>query len=93
MKVSNDSENWTAPTPGLVGHPWDVDFSTAELVFGATLRLPSEMISSSPRGVDADPNNLLHRLLKFMRTLSPVPPRPSMPESYIEKHLATCSHV
>ncbi|BHF72124.1 hypothetical protein SprV_0401518800 [Sparganum proliferum] len=28
-----------------------------------------------------------------MQTLSPVPPRPSPSESYLEKDLATCSHV
>ncbi|BHF59836.1 hypothetical protein SprV_0100279700 [Sparganum proliferum] len=28
-----------------------------------------------------------------MQTLSPVPPRPSVSKSYLEKDLATCSHV
>ncbi|BHF73227.1 hypothetical protein SprV_0401630500 [Sparganum proliferum] len=51
------------------------------------------MISPTPRVAVEDPTNLLHRLRQFLRTLSPVPPRPSVSESYLEKDLATCSHV
>nr|VZI47770.1 unnamed protein product [Spirometra erinaceieuropaei] len=65
----------------------------AELVFGSTVRLPGEMISPTPQGTVEDPTNLLHRLRQFMRTLSPVPPRSSASPSYLEKDLATCSHV
>nr|VZI49970.1 unnamed protein product [Spirometra erinaceieuropaei] len=71
----------------------DLVCSTAELVFGATVRLPNEMISPTPQGAFEDPTNLLHRLRQFMRTLSPVPPRSSAFPSYLEKDLATCSHV
>ncbi|VDK89368.1 unnamed protein product [Dibothriocephalus latus] len=38
----------------------DLDYFTAELVFGATVRLSSEMISSSNEGAVADPINPLH---------------------------------
>nr|VZI26689.1 unnamed protein product [Spirometra erinaceieuropaei] len=51
------------------------------------------MISPTPQGAVEDPTNLLHRLRQFMRTLSPVPPRYSASPSYLEKDLATCSHV
>nr|VZI39279.1 unnamed protein product [Spirometra erinaceieuropaei] len=71
----------------------DLDCSTAELVFFATVRPPSKMISSTPRVAIEDPTNFLHRLRQFMWTLSPVPPSPSVSESYLEKDLATCSHV
>ncbi|BHF74686.1 hypothetical protein SprV_0501777300 [Sparganum proliferum] len=71
----------------------DLDCSAAELVFGATVRLPGQMISPTPRVAVEDPTNLLYRLRQFMRTLSPVPPRPSVSESYLVKDLATCSHV
>nr|VZI00790.1 unnamed protein product [Spirometra erinaceieuropaei] len=40
----------------------DLDFSTAEFVFGATVRLSGQMISPTPRGAVEDPTNLLHRL-------------------------------
>ncbi|BHF59629.1 hypothetical protein SprV_0100259000 [Sparganum proliferum] len=71
----------------------DLDCSVAELVFGANVRLPGEMISLIPRGAVEDPTNLLRRLRQFMWTLSPVPPRCSASPSYLEKDLATCSHV
>ncbi|BHF64834.1 hypothetical protein SprV_0200784100 [Sparganum proliferum] len=62
----------------------DFDCTTAELVFGATVQLRGEMVSPTPQGAIEDPTNLLHRLRWFMRPLSP---------SYLEKDLATCSHV
>ncbi|BHF69751.1 hypothetical protein SprV_0301279700 [Sparganum proliferum] len=98
LRAVADPENWTDHLPlVLLGvrsalKP-DVDCSAAELVFGATVRLPCEMILPTPRGAVEDPTNLMHRLGQFMRTLSPVPPRPSVSESYLEKDLTTCSHV
>ncbi|BHF83082.1 hypothetical protein SprV_0802622400 [Sparganum proliferum] len=98
LRAAADPENWTDHLPlVLLGirsalKP-DLDCSAAELVFGSTVRLPGEMISPTPRVAVEDPTNLLHRLRQFLRTLSPVPPRPSVSESYLEKDLATCSHV
>nr|VZI00033.1 unnamed protein product [Spirometra erinaceieuropaei] len=77
--------------PGLAGQ--DLDCPAAALVFGATVRLPGQMISPTPRVAVEDPTNLLHRLRQFVRTLSPVPPGPHVSEIYIEKDLATCPHV
>nr|VZI10129.1 unnamed protein product [Spirometra erinaceieuropaei] len=71
----------------------NLDCSAAELVLGATIRLPSQMISPTRRVAVENPTSLLHRLRQFMRTLSPVLPRPSVSESYLEKDLATCSHT
>nr|VZI07986.1 unnamed protein product [Spirometra erinaceieuropaei] len=98
LRAAADPENWTDHLPlVLLGirsalKP-DLDCSAAELVFGSTVRLPGEMISPTPQGAAEDPTNLLHRLRQFMRTLSPVPPRSSASPSYLEKDLATCSHV
>nr|VZI49627.1 unnamed protein product [Spirometra erinaceieuropaei] len=98
LRAAADPENWTDHLPlVLLGirsalKP-DLDCSAAELVFGSTIRLPGEMISPTPQGAVEDPTNLLHRLRQFMRTLSPVPPRSSASPSYLEKDLATCSHV
>ncbi|BHF77687.1 hypothetical protein SprV_0602079600 [Sparganum proliferum] len=98
LRAAADPENWTDHLPlVLLGirsalKP-DLDCSAAELVFGATVRLPGEMISPTQRGAVEDPTNLLHSLRQFMRTLSPVPPRSSASLSYFEKDSATYSHV
>nr|VZI41349.1 unnamed protein product [Spirometra erinaceieuropaei] len=75
----------SALKPGL-------DCSAADLMFGATVRLPGEMVSPTLQGAVEDPTNLPHRLRQFMRTLSPVPSRSSA-SPYLEKDLAACSHV
>nr|VZI45144.1 unnamed protein product [Spirometra erinaceieuropaei] len=98
LRAAADPENWTDHhLLVLLGIrsalKLDLDCSAAELVFGSTVRLPGEMISPTPQGAVEDPTNLLHRLRQFMRTLSPVPPRSSASPSYLEKDLATCSHV
>nr|VZI28875.1 unnamed protein product [Spirometra erinaceieuropaei] len=98
LRAADDPENWTDHLPLVLlgirsSLKSDLDCSAAELVFGATVRLPGQMISPTSRVAVEDPTNLLHRLRQFLRTLSPVPPRPSVSESYLEKDLATCSHV
>nr|VZI16937.1 unnamed protein product [Spirometra erinaceieuropaei] len=98
QRAAADPENWTDRLLlVLLGirsalKP-DLDCSAAELVFGATVRLPGGMISPTPQGAVEDPTNLLHRLRQFMRTLSLVPSMSSASPSYLEKDLATCSHV
>ncbi|BHF78009.1 hypothetical protein SprV_0602111900 [Sparganum proliferum] len=98
LSAADDPENWTDHLPLVLlgirsSLKSDLDCSAAELVFGATVRLPGQTISPTPRVAVEDPTNLLHRLRQFLRTLSPVPPRPSVSESYLEKDLATCSRV
>ncbi|BHF59223.1 hypothetical protein SprV_0100218000 [Sparganum proliferum] len=98
LRAADDPENWTDHLPLVLlgirsSLKSDLDCSAAELVFGAADRLPGQMISPTPRVAVEDPANLLHRLRQFLQTLSPVPPRPSVSESYLEKDLATCSHV
>nr|VZI25581.1 unnamed protein product [Spirometra erinaceieuropaei] len=67
--------------------------SVVELVLGTTDRLPGETITPTPPGAVEDPINLLHPLRQFVWTHPPAPPRPSVSESYVDKDLATCSHV
>nr|VZH94042.1 unnamed protein product [Spirometra erinaceieuropaei] len=94
LRAAADPENWTDHLPLVLlgirsALKSDLDCSAAELVFGATVRLPGEMISPTPQGAVEDSINLR----QFMRTLSLVPPRSSASSSYLEKDLATCSHV
>ncbi|BHF63905.1 hypothetical protein SprV_0200690000 [Sparganum proliferum] len=94
LRAVEDPGNWSDNLPlALLGIraalKSDLGCSAAELVFGTTLRLPGEMITPTARGADETPDNLVHRLRQFMRSLSPVPPRAPMTESYVEKDWTT----
>ncbi|BHF74694.1 hypothetical protein SprV_0501778100 [Sparganum proliferum] len=98
LRAADDPENWTDHLPlvrlGIRSSlKSNLGCSAAELVFGATVRLPRQKISLTPRVAVEDPTNLLHRLRQFMRTHSPALPRSPVSESYLEKDSATCSHV
>ncbi|BHF63933.1 hypothetical protein SprV_0200692900 [Sparganum proliferum] len=98
LRAVEDPGNWSDNLPlALLGIraalKSDLGCSAAELVFGTTLRLPGEIITPTSRGADETPDNLVHRLRQFMRSLSPVPPRAPMTESYVEKDLDNCTHV
>ncbi|BHF74044.1 hypothetical protein SprV_0401712800 [Sparganum proliferum] len=98
LRTANYLENWADHLPLVLlsirsSLKSDFDCSTAELVFGVTVRLPGEVISPTPRVAVEDLANILHRLRQFVRTISPVRPRPSVSESYLEKDMAKCSHV
>nr|VZI38648.1 unnamed protein product [Spirometra erinaceieuropaei] len=98
LRAVEDPGNWSDNLPlALLGIraalKSDLGCSAAELVFGTILRLPGEMITPTSRGADETPGNLVQRLRQFMRSLSPVPPRTPMTESYVEKDLDSCTHV
>ncbi|BHF84036.1 hypothetical protein SprV_0902718600 [Sparganum proliferum] len=98
LRAAEDPGDWSDNLPlALLGIraalKSDLGCSAAVLVFGTTLRLPGEMITATSRGADETPDNLVHRLRQFMRSLSPVPPRTPMTESYVEKDLGKCTHV
>ncbi|BHF81681.1 hypothetical protein SprV_0802481400 [Sparganum proliferum] len=83
QRAATDSENWTDHLPlFLLGIRPALKAvlhgCAAETVFGATVRLPGEIISPTPRVAVEDLTNFLHRLRQFLRTLSPVSPRPSV---------------
>ncbi|BHF80069.1 hypothetical protein SprV_0702319300 [Sparganum proliferum] len=95
--ANEDPGNWSDNLPlALLGIQAalksDLGCSAAELVFGTTLQLPGEMVTPTSRGADETPDNLVHRLRQFMRSLSRVPPRTPITESYIED-LDNCTHV
>ncbi|BHF83919.1 hypothetical protein SprV_0902706800 [Sparganum proliferum] len=79
LRAAGDPENWSDNVPvALLGIraalKSDLDCSAAELVFGTTLRLPGEMATPTSRGAEETPENFVHCLRQFMRSLSPVPP-------------------
>ena len=53
----------------------DLKFSTAELVYGTTLRLPGEFFSPSHPSSINDVNDYVSKLKSFMSNLRPAPPR------------------
>ncbi|BHF77112.1 hypothetical protein SprV_0502021400 [Sparganum proliferum] len=71
----------------------DLDCSAAELVYGTTLQLPGEMVTRTSREAGETPDNFVHRLRQFMRSLFSVPPRTPTTESYVEKDLDNFTHV
>nr|VZI47389.1 unnamed protein product [Spirometra erinaceieuropaei] len=98
LRAAEDPENWSDNVPvALLGIraalKSDLDCSTAEMVFGPTLRLPGEMVTPTSRDAEETPENFVHRLRQFMRSLSPVSPRAPSTEPYVEKGLANCTHV
>ncbi|BHF58528.1 hypothetical protein SprV_0100148000 [Sparganum proliferum] len=63
-----DPENWTDHLPLVflsirTALTSDLTCSAAELAFGATLQLPSEIVSATSRCAVESPTNLLHHLL------------------------------
>nr|VZI45326.1 unnamed protein product [Spirometra erinaceieuropaei] len=98
LRAVEDPGNWSDNLPlALLGIraalKSDLGCSAAALVFGTTLRLPGEMVTPTSLGVDKTPDDLVHRLRQFMRSLSSVPPRTPMTESYVEKDLDNCTRV
>nr|VZI19460.1 unnamed protein product [Spirometra erinaceieuropaei] len=98
LRAAEDPENWSDNVlVALLGIraalKSDLDCSAAELVFGTALRLPGAVVTPTSRCAEEIPENFVHRLRPFMRSLSPVPPRAPSTEPYFEKGLANCTHV
>ncbi|XP_071944773.1 uncharacterized protein [Antedon mediterranea] len=47
----------------------DLGLSSAELVFGTTLRLPGQFVTPSSTNADLDPSNYIHRLQRIMQNI------------------------
>ena len=72
----------------------DLQFSTAELVYGTTLRLPGEFISPSSILTPSDHSNYVTRLRSFMAELKAKSPRTSGTyQTFIHPSLSKSSHV
>ena len=72
----------------------DLQFSTAELVYGTTLRLPGELISPSPVLTPADHSDYITRLRSFMAQLKATSPRTTGEhQTFIHPSLSTSTHV
>ncbi|KFD63933.1 hypothetical protein M514_23924 [Trichuris suis] len=70
-----------------------INVSAAELVYGTTLRLPTEFFQQATN--EEDPATFVGRLVRAMRDLRPIPTasRPSTTAVFIAPELQSCSHV
>ncbi len=76
--------------------PWDKGRgdSTAEMVYGATLRLPGELIIPTHSDALRDPLSYVDTLKDLMHQLQYQPPRsPSNRSPFVPTDLNTCTHV
>ena len=71
----------------------DLNATTAEMVFGSTLRLPGEFFSTSSATPLPDPSEFIKQLKTHFRTLQLTPPRATNRISHIPNDLSTATHV
>ena len=97
LKAQDEPHRWTETLPlVLLGMrsviKRDIGCSTAELVYGTTLRLPGQFVAPV---ADAgwDPSVYVHRLQRTMCQLQAPPTRPHERPPQLHTDLLTCLHV
>ena len=70
----------------------DIGCSTAELVYGTTLRLPGQFVAPVA-DAGLDPSDYVHRLQRAMCQLQTPPTRPHERAPQLHKDLLTCQYV
>ena len=97
IKAYRDPAKWTEILPiVLLGIrntiKTDLQCTPAQLVYGTTLRLPGQFMTSTS-STALDPTVYVDRLQHAMHDLKPVQPRSQAVKSYLPKDLSTCTHV
>ncbi|XP_037556819.1 uncharacterized protein LOC119433634 [Dermacentor silvarum] len=97
--AATEERNWMEALPLILlgirtAVKTDIGCSTAELVYGTTLRLPGEFFTGSPQdGCTATAAYAL-RLRDIMENLRATPPRRAAPRAvYVPSELGSCTHV
>ncbi|XP_055932049.1 uncharacterized protein LOC129962328 [Argiope bruennichi] len=96
LKAYN-TDQWSAALPTfLLGFrsvfKEDLQATTAELVYGKSLRLPGEFFDSTPG--EASPKQLVEDLKRHFATMRPVPISCHGQRTiFVHPHLSECSHV
>ena len=70
----------------------DLGHSSAELVYGATLKLPGELLASTPQP-ECSVQDYASTLKTWMSDLQPAQPRSSSAKVFVSQDLDACSHV
>ena len=98
LRAQSTPDSWTESLPLVLlgirtAVKEDLQFSTAELVYGTTLRLPGDFISSSPPA-PFDYTNYVTRLRCFMADLKAKHPRTPLPRQlFVHPTLLKTSHI
>ena len=71
----------------------DTSSTTAEMVYGTTLRLPGEFFTPSSTPTLSDPSDYVSLLRAHMQRIRPPLPRPTNHNSQVSNTLATATHV
>ena len=72
----------------------DLGCSTAELVYGTTLRIPGEFFAPGTDPLTSDPSTYAAQLKLAMRSLKAIPPRADLNRTFfVPKDLLTCPFV
>ena len=96
IKCKHQPGRWTEALPLILlgirsTFTEDLGCTAAELVYGSTLRLPGEFVSSTTH---SDPSSTADYVSCFRQTMADLRPptmRPQHRTSYVHKALATCS--
>ncbi|KAG8227521.1 hypothetical protein J437_LFUL008393 [Ladona fulva] len=93
------TERWADILPAILlglGAAWKEDLGTtsAELVYGAPLRLPGEFLAPSADSLLDNQSSFVSQLKRHFYNLSPCPPsRHGIRKTFVFKDLASCTHV
>ncbi|GFW04014.1 hypothetical protein TNCV_2051301 [Trichonephila clavipes] len=96
--IAHEDAGWTDIFPILLlglrsAMKNDLKATSSQLVYGTTLRLLSDLISSEYLQTSVTPT-YVSKLITMMRKLSPISPDShSCTKSYVHQSLSTCTHV
>ncbi|GFW24853.1 transposon Tf2-6 polyprotein [Trichonephila clavipes] len=96
--IAHEDDGWTDILPIVLlglrsAMKNDLKATSSQLVYGTTLRLPSDLISSESLQTSVTPT-YVSKLISMMRKLSPISPDShSCTKSYVHQSLSTCTHV
>jgi len=98
LKAQTHPDQWTMSLPMVLlgirtSLKVDLKCSTAELVYGTSLRLPGDFFPTSSSLLTSDPATYVSSLKSMMQALHATPPRVNTRASYVSPSLSLGSHV
>ncbi|KAK3894821.1 hypothetical protein Pcinc_001443 [Petrolisthes cinctipes] len=98
LAASAQREDWSIALPLVLlgirtSLKTDLHNSSAELVYGSTLRLPGELLSATPDPEPCSVQDFATHLKNTMKCLQPVQPRTSNSKTFVHQDLEACTHV